>query len=98
LTSYALFSTRRSSDLSVDLFADIIFDSTLPKNILLTKIKTAWNKRLGNKRLGNKPVDQFILTMLESSVHHATRLKSADQYKNHRSEEHTSELQSRFDL
>src|SRR5699024_12085268 len=53
------------------------------KNILLTKIKTAWNKRLGNKRLGNKPVDQFILTMLESSVHHATRRKSADQYKKH---------------
>lgn len=72
---------KRSSEAitySVDLFTNIIFNDSLDKDILLTKIKECWKRRLGNK-----PIDQFILTMLESSVHHATKLKTEDYYKKH---------------
>jgi len=63
---------------SVELFSDVFFTYPLEKNIFLTKLKVGWEQLLGNQ-----PVDQFILSILESSVHHATKSKTTDQYKDH---------------
>lgn len=63
---------------SVELFSDVFFTYPLEKGSFLNKLKIGW-KRL----MGNHPVDQFILTLLESSVHHATKSKSTAHYKDY---------------
>lgn len=63
---------------AIDLCAHNIFDCSLEKNMLLTNIKQGWSQFSNEKSM-----NLFILTMLESAVHRATKLKSADQYKNH---------------
>ena len=63
---------------AIDLFSNFIFDCSLEKNILLTNIKQGWDQFSEENSM-----NLFILTMLESAVHRATKLNSADQYKNH---------------
>lgn len=63
---------------AVELFTNTIFNNSFEKNVLLNNIKNGWYQRLGMK-----PIDQFILTMLESSVHHATQTNSIDKHKKH---------------
>ncbi len=55
----------------IELFSNIIFDQPITKDEFLSKLKNDWNKYITRQ-----PVDQFILTIIESSVHHATKSKT----------------------
>lgn len=68
---------------SIDLFSDVLFTELLNKDDFLEKIKTGWDQNVGNQRM-----NQFILTILESSIHYATKTDSNDQYKDHQAIEY----------
>lgn len=63
---------------SVDIFSDILFAHPIDRDIFFKKLLNAWNQLMVSH-----PVDQFILTIVESSVHHATKSKSNEHYKDH---------------
>lgn len=63
---------------SIDLLANNLFGEQTNKNRLLTEIKNGW-QQYEKKR----SIEPFILTMLESSIHHVTKLHVKDKYKKH---------------
>ncbi|MFD2129799.1 LuxR C-terminal-related transcriptional regulator [Pseudogracilibacillus auburnensis] len=63
---------------SVHIFSKIIFNYNYDKETLINKIKVAWKEQIGEN-----PINQFIMTLLESSVHHATKTKSNHTYKDY---------------
>src|SRR5699024_5630075 len=61
---------KRSSEtivLSFDLFSDVLLNEDLSKDELLKILKENWEQKIGNEKN-----NQFILTIIESSIHHAT--------------------------
>lgn len=70
--------TSKTITYSINLFTDLMFTYPLEKGIFLQQMKEGWNQLMGNM-----PVDQFILTLLESAVHHAMKELPQDNYKDY---------------
>src|SRR5690625_7796790 len=70
--------TAKTITYSIDLFSDLIFTYPLEKGVLLQQMKEGWNQLMGNM-----PIDQFILTLLESAVHHAMKEMPQENYKDY---------------
>lgn len=80
LHRYFQLNRKRSSDAiaySIDLFSNVIFNKDFEKNLILVNLKQGWKEEVGTDLM-----KQFILTMLESAVHHATSSTAVDNYKN----------------
>src|SRR5699024_1317697 len=77
---------KRSSEtivLSFDLFSDVLLNEDLSKDELLKILKENWEQKIGNEKN-----NQFILTIIESSIHHATKSDSVNQYTEHQAIEY----------
>src|SRR5690625_4393834 len=70
--------TSKTITYSINLFADLMFTYPLEKGVFLQQMKEGWTQLMGNM-----PVDQFILTLLESAVHHAMKELPQDNYKDY---------------
>jgi len=77
---------KRSSEtiaLSFDLFSEALFNEDLSKDDLLKIIKENWEQKIDSEKN-----NQFILTIIESSIHHATKSNSVNQYAEHQAIEY----------
>lgn len=70
--------SAKSVTSGVELFSDLLFVQPLDKDTFLNQLKIGWSRIISPH-----PVDQFILTIIESAVHHATKSKINEQYKDH---------------
>src|SRR5699024_155846 len=77
---------KRSSEtivLSFDLFSDVLLNEDLSKDELLKILKENWEQKIVNEKN-----NQFILTIIESSIHHATKSDSVNEYTKHQAIEY----------
>src|SRR5690625_4822575 len=75
--------TSETSSLYVDLFSKDIFNEDLNKDDLIKIIKEKWKQKIDSEKN-----NQFILTIIESSIHHATKSNSVNQYAEHQAIEY----------
>lgn len=62
----------------IELFSTVIFEYPIDKFEFLNQLKKNWNKYINYQ-----PIDQFVLTIIESSIHHAIKAISNNQYKDY---------------
>src|SRR5690625_2386835 len=77
---------KRSSEttaLSFDLFSEALYNEDLSKDDLLKIIKENWEQKIDSEKN-----NLFILTIIESSIHHATKSNSVNQYAEHQAIEY----------
>lgn len=78
---YFLKAGKRSTDAiinSIQIFSDTLFNFNYDKKAIINNIKIAWTEQLGDN-----PINQFILTLIESSVHHAIKSRPEFNYKDY---------------
>src|SRR5699024_11726157 len=66
-----------------ELILENILNEDLSKDDLHKIIKENWKQKIGNEKN-----NQFILTIIESSIHHATKSNSVNQYAEHQAIEY----------
>src|SRR5690625_7555336 len=69
--------------LSFDLFSEVLFNEDLTKEELLKIIKQNCEQKIDSEKN-----NQFILTIIESSIHHATKSNFVNQYSEHQAIEY----------
>lgn len=79
MKDYFYKSGKQSADALayvIDLLTDNLFDHHANKSKILTEIKFHWQQFEIKQH-----IEPFILTMLESSIHHVTKINKKDRYK-----------------
>lgn len=63
---------------AIQIFSKIIFDKAYDQERVIETINRTWNKKMNGDS-----INQFVLALIESSVHYAIRHSDNDSYKNY---------------
>src|SRR5699024_1212694 len=70
--------SAQSVALGIELFSSAIFEYPINKEAFLNQLEIKWQKFIKHQS-----IDQFILRIIESSVHHATKAKLNNEHKDY---------------
>ncbi|MBM7714180.1 DNA-binding CsgD family transcriptional regulator [Bacillus thermophilus] len=64
--------------ISVKIFSDILFNHQYNKETIMNQLRAEWNKEIGNN-----PLNKFMISLLENSVHQAAKVNKDNHYNDH---------------